>query len=72
MEECFPRRLVEHNFLGDEEAGLELVDHDGARAGGGVEGGVLFWVGGGDDGHQVEPVLHVDAGVPDLRQGRKL
>ena len=38
---------------------FELLCHYAACWESDVEGGVLLWVGGGDDGHQMEPVWGV-------------
>ena len=67
LEECLPRCLIEHNLLCNAETLKEFIDHDTACAQGSVEGGVLFGVCGGDNWHQMEAVLHVDAWVPHLQ-----
>ena len=68
----FISKLTSNNVLADGEAGPELLLHDLERGLGDVEGGVLLWVGGRDDRHDVEAVRHVVPRVPHLEPQPKI
>ena len=65
LEQSIPLGLAVNNLLTYLHTRLKLPLHHLQGGVGHVEGGVLLGVGGGDDGHHVEPVRHIVARVPD-------